>query len=73
MSIKLAFANDEFYQKKKTEITDNQHDRQPRKMIPVNAEVVIEVLLDITDVVFAHIENLLPVIAIKMQLFNHRQ
>ena len=33
MSIKLAFANDEFYQKKKTEITDNQHDRQPRKMI----------------------------------------
>ena len=72
MRIKIAFANDEFCQKKQTEITDNQHDRQPQKMIPVNAEVVIEVLLDITYEVFAHIakvpfqpslltSNLLPI------------
>jgi hypothetical protein len=55
MRVEVAFANDEFCQKKQTEITDDQHDRQPRKMIPVNAEVVIEVLLDIADKVFAHI------------------
>ena len=55
MRVEVALADDEFCQKKQTEITDDQHDRQPRKMIPVNAEVIVEVLLHITDEVFGHL------------------
>ena len=56
MRVEVTFANNQLCQEKQTEITDYQHDRQPRKMIPVYAEVIIEVLPYITDKVFTHME-----------------
>lgn len=47
MSIVIAIAGDQLGKKKQAEVADDQHIRQPRKVIPVKHIIVFEIALQV--------------------------
>ena len=54
MGIVIAIAGDQLGKKKQAEVADDQHIRQPRKVIPVSHIIVFEIALQMLFELFYH-------------------
>ena len=54
MGVVVPIAGDQFGKKKQAEIADNQHVRQPRKVIPVDHIIAFEIALQMRFELFYH-------------------